>query len=142
MKTVTYYSVDSTRRPTSPRYREAQHFPHHLPAEEPSFPCLRAGTLATPLSGNTLLYSCQEALPSRGPTLPTVPDSKRAPAPPLKSENSRFPTEGRKAVSCYSICSTRRPASPRYTKTQHLTLLLSTGEYHLSCPRAGIHFLH
>jgi hypothetical protein len=35
------------------------------------------------------------------PALPTVPDSKRAPTPPSKIEKAIFPTEGRKAITCY-----------------------------------------
>jgi hypothetical protein len=74
----------------------------------------------------------------RGLALSTVPDYKRAPAPPLKRENAMFLTEERKAITCYSAGSTRRPASPRSTEAQRFTLYLPAGECCLSCPRTGI----
>jgi hypothetical protein len=52
------------------------------------------------------------------PSLPTVPDSKRALAVPSKSEIARFPIKGRKAVTCYSAGSTKGPVPPRYTEAQ------------------------
>jgi hypothetical protein len=53
-----------------------------------------------------------------GPELSTVPESKRALTPLSKSENTRFPTEGRKAITSYSAGSTRSPVPPRYTEAQ------------------------
>jgi hypothetical protein len=73
-----------------------------------------------------------------GPALPTIPDSKRALAPPPKRKNTRFPSEGRKAITCHSAGSTRNPVPPRYTEAQGFTLHLPAGEPHLSCPRTGI----
>jgi hypothetical protein len=75
------------------------------------------------------LLSCwhQEAsLPTKhgGPVLLTVPDSKRALVPPSKSKNTRFPTEGRKAITCYSAGGTRSPIPPSYTEAQCFTLHL------------------
>jgi hypothetical protein len=63
-----------------------------------------------------------------GPALPTVPDSKRVLAPPSKSENDRFPTKGRKALTCHSAGGTRSPVSSRYTEDQCFTLHLPAGE--------------
>jgi hypothetical protein len=40
-----------------------------------------------------------------------VPIHGRAPASPLKTKNTRLPTEGRKAIKYYSVGGTRRPAS-------------------------------
>jgi hypothetical protein len=45
--------------------------------------------------------------------LPTVPNHSKAPTSPLKNKNARFPTEGKKAVTYYSVSGTRRPASQR-----------------------------
>jgi hypothetical protein len=64
------------------------------------------------LSGNLPLCECQETYfpnEQKGPS--TIPNHKRAPASPLNSENTRFSSEGRKAVTCYSVGSTRRPSS-------------------------------
>jgi hypothetical protein len=72
------------------------------------------------------------------PSLPTVPDSKRILAPLSKNKNARFPTEGRKAKTCYSAGSTRSPASPRHPEAQCFTLHLPAGESCLSYPRVGI----
>jgi hypothetical protein len=72
------------------------------------------------------------------PSLPTVPDNQTALTPPSQSKNARFPTEGRKAITCYSAGGTRSTVSPRYTEAQHFTLCLPTGESYLSCSRAGI----
>jgi hypothetical protein len=69
----------------------------------------------------------------RGSALPTVPDNRRGPVPMLKSESVRFPTEGRKTVTCYSVGSTRRPASPRCTEAQRFPWHLPAGESHLLC---------
>jgi hypothetical protein len=73
-----------------------------------------------------------------GPALPTVPDRERALSPPSESENARFPTEGRKTITCYSSGSTRSPFPPRYTEAQCFTLHLPTEESCLSCPRSGV----
>jgi hypothetical protein len=84
---------------------------------------------------------CHEAsLPTEhgDPVLPTVSDSKRALAPPSKSNNTRFPTEGRKAITCYSIGGTKNPVPPRYAEGQQFTLLLPARESCLSCARTGI----
>jgi hypothetical protein len=67
-----------------------------------------------------------------------MPDNGRTPASPLKSENTRFPTEGRTAVTCYSVGGTRRPASPRCSEVQHFPPCLPAGEPNLSCWRSGI----
>jgi hypothetical protein len=53
--------------------------------------------------------------------LPTVSEKWRAPAAPSKSENTNFPTEGRKAVTCYFVDSSRKLASPKCTEAQHFT---------------------
>jgi hypothetical protein len=45
---------------------------------------------------------------------PPIPDSKRALTPLPKSKNARFPTKGRKTITCYSAGSTRSPVPPRY----------------------------
>jgi hypothetical protein len=42
-----------------------------------------------------------------------MPGHRRDFTSPLKSKNTKFPTEGRKAVTCYSVGGTRKPASPR-----------------------------
>jgi hypothetical protein len=47
-----------------------------------------------------------------GPSFPTVPDSKRALAPPSKSENARFLTEGMKVITSYSAGGIRSPVPP------------------------------
>jgi hypothetical protein len=48
-----------------------------------------------------------------------VPGHRKAAFPPSNSGHNNSLTEGRKAVTCYSTGSTRRPASPRCTKAQH-----------------------
>jgi hypothetical protein len=73
----------------------------------------------------------------RGPALPTVPDSKRTLAPPPKSKNARFPTEGRKAITCHCR-QHHKPCPPKYTEAQHFMLHLPAEESHLSCPRVGM----
>jgi hypothetical protein len=45
--------------------------------------------------------------------LPTVPDIKRALAPPSKGKSARFPTERKKAVTRYSADGTRNPVFPK-----------------------------
>jgi hypothetical protein len=67
-----------------------------------------------------------------------VSESKRALALPSKSKNSRFPTEERKTITCYSAGSIRSSVSPRYTEAQHFTLHLPAGELRLSSTRTGI----
>jgi hypothetical protein len=71
------------------------------------------------------------------PSIPTASDIKRDFAPPSKSENARFPTDGRKVITCYSAGGTRSPVSPKYTKAQRFTLHLPPGDPWLSCPRTG-----
>jgi hypothetical protein len=72
----------------------------------------------------------------RGPELPTVPDRKTALTPLSKSENAplRFPTEGKKAVICYSASCTRSPVPQRNTEAQSFTLHLPAGQLLQSCP--------
>jgi hypothetical protein len=65
----------------------------------------------------------------------TFPGSERALTLPLKTENARFPIEERKAVTCYSTGSTRKPDPQRCTEAQHFTLYLPALESHLSSPR-------
>jgi hypothetical protein len=72
-----------------------------------------------------------------GSALPTVLDSKTALGPLSKSENAKFPTRGRKAITCYSAGGTRSPVPSRYTEA-HFILHLPAGESCLSHPRAGI----
>jgi hypothetical protein len=67
----------------------------------------------------------------KGPVLPTVSNHGRAPTNLLKSENAGFPTEGRKAVTCYSMRSTRR-----YTESQEFPQCLLAGGSSLPCLRA------
>jgi hypothetical protein len=74
----------------------------------------------------------------RQPMLHTLLHSGQALAPPLKSENSRFPTDGKKAVICYSVGDTRRPAYPKYKEEQHFSMYLPTGESFLPCLLVGI----
>jgi hypothetical protein len=50
-----------------------------------------------------------------------VPDSKRALTPPSKNEKARFPSEGKKAITCYTASDTRSPVSLRYTESQNFT---------------------
>jgi hypothetical protein len=64
------------------------------------------------------------------PSTAHCPDRKESPHS-SKGKNARFPTEGRKAITCYSAGSTRSPVPPRYTEAQLFTL-------HLFCPRTGI----
>jgi hypothetical protein len=73
---------------------------------------------------------------------PASPLSLTALAPPSKSDNARFPTEGRKTITCYCTGNTRSPVFSRYTEAQHFTLHLPAGELYFSCPRAGIPLLH
>jgi hypothetical protein len=70
------------------------------------------------------------------PSTPHCAWQLESPAPPSKSENARFPSEGRKGVTCYSASDTRISTSPRCTEAQYFTLCLPAGESHLSCPRA------
>jgi hypothetical protein len=90
--------------------------------------------------GSRFCYSaCTRRLlsPQNMEALPTVPDSKRALAPP-KSKNAILPTEGQKAITCYSAGSTRSPVTLSYREAQHFTLHLPAGQPCLSCPRDGI----
>jgi hypothetical protein len=54
-----------------------------------------------------------------------MPDSRRVLTTPLKSKNTRFPTEGRKAVTCYSEGRTRSllPQGAQKPSTSHCTSL-------------------
>jgi hypothetical protein len=61
------------RRPASPWWTEAQHFPLHPPEGKSMLPRQRAGTLSPLLIGNLLLCGCQEVcfpMVHRGPALP------------------------------------------------------------------------
>jgi hypothetical protein len=44
----------------------------------------------------------------------------------------------RNTVTCPFASGKRRPVSPRYTEGQHFTMLLPSGDSHLSYPRAEI----
>jgi hypothetical protein len=104
-KAVICYSVDSTRRPTSPKCTEAQHFPPHLPTRRVQSLLSKSWNSSSSTESQSTTLQIPGGWPPkvhRGPALPTVSDSGRALTPLLKSENSRFPTEGRKAVTCYS----------------------------------------
>jgi hypothetical protein len=52
---------------------------------------------------------------------PSLTTSKPS-LPSLKSKNTRFPTEGWKAINCYSAGGTRSLNSPRYIEAQSFTL--------------------
>jgi hypothetical protein len=64
----------------------------------------------------------------RRSALPTMPDHRVVPAHTLKSENSRLPAEGKKAVICYSLGGSRRPASSSCKEAQYFPLHLPAGE--------------
>jgi hypothetical protein len=49
-------------------------------------------------------------------------DSWKTPSPPSKIENARFPTEGRKGVTCHLVDSTRKPASLKCKEARCFTL--------------------
>jgi hypothetical protein len=66
-----------------------------------------------------------------GPALSTVPDSKRALAPLSKSKNTRFPTERKKAITCYSAGSTRSPV-PQGTQKPSASHCINLQESHVS----------
>jgi hypothetical protein len=74
----------------------------------------------------------------RGPELPTISDIKRAFATQPKSKNATFPTEGRKAKTCYNPGNTRSSVPPRHTEAQDFILHLPAGQLYLSCPRVVI----
>jgi hypothetical protein len=77
----------------------------------------KSGNPAPLLRGNLPSPSacgCQETcfpMAQKGLALPTVPNHGRAPTSPLKTKNIKFSTEGRKAVTYYSVSVTRMPAS-------------------------------
>jgi hypothetical protein len=88
-------------------------------------------------SGSRLCYSAEtRRLPSPQTMEAKTPHS--LPARQQSLPHQRFPTERRKAITCYSAGNTRSPVSPRYTEAQCFTLHLPTGQSGLSCPRAGI----
>jgi hypothetical protein len=122
---------------------------------QPCWLCCPTGTPNLLLSGRSLLPHtkvdrrlqfflfcwCQEAsFPTEhgGLALPTVSDISRLFIPPSKNGNTRFPTEGRKGITCHSAGITRRPVSPKYTEAQHFTLHLPIGQPHLSHLKAAI----
>jgi hypothetical protein len=59
-----------------------------------------------------------------------------------QSKNTRFLTEGRKAITHYSSGGTRSPVPPKYMEAQHFILHLHEGQSHLSCPRMESQLLH
>jgi hypothetical protein len=73
--------------------------------------------------GFAIFWHQKASLPTehRCPALPTVPDSKRALTPPPKSKNTRFPTEGRKVITCHTAGGTRSPVPTKHTEAQHFT---------------------
>jgi hypothetical protein len=73
----------------------------------------------------------------RSPALCTVLDRWRVSMSLSKRENVRSPTEGRKAVTCYSVDGTRRPASPKCTEAQHFPPHWPAGESISPYLRAG-----
>jgi hypothetical protein len=84
-------------------------------------------TQVSPRFKALIICWCQDAcLPTEhgGPVLPTFSD-KRALAPPSKSKNARFPTEERKAITCYSAGSTRIPVLHTAPPCWRVTSVLS-----------------
>jgi hypothetical protein len=70
---------------------------------------------------------CQEASLStehRGPALSTVPNSKKVLASSSKSENTRFPTEGKKVITCYSAGSTRDEKWDKTTNNKEIQRII------------------
>jgi hypothetical protein len=80
-----------------------------------------SGNPALPLS-NLPLCGCQDpcfSKPQKDPVVPTMSKDARDSTSLLKNENANFPTERRKAVTCYSVGGTRRP---RFSEAQHFLL--------------------
>jgi hypothetical protein len=72
-----------------------------------------SGNPALPLSGNLPFCGCQETCfpkAQKGPVLLTVPNHGRAHFS-IKEQKHRFPIEGRKVETYYSVSVTRRTAS-------------------------------
>jgi hypothetical protein len=92
----------------------------------------RAGISALPLS------SCLSPRIHRDAFLSIVVDSWRISTSPSKTKNARFSTEGRKAVTCYSVGSTRRSASPKCTEAPNFPPRLLAGESSLPSVSVGI----
>jgi hypothetical protein len=89
----------------------------------------KSGNPVPPLSGNLPHWGCQETFfpkAQKGADFPPLPDHGRAPASLLKRENTRFPTEGRKAITCYGWAApdglhpqgARRPSTPHCASLQ------------------------
>jgi hypothetical protein len=69
-----------------------------------------------PLSDNLPFCERQETCfpkAQKGPMVPPILDHRRVPALPSNNKNARFPTEEKKAVTCYSVDIIRRPAFPK-----------------------------
>jgi hypothetical protein len=67
-----------------------------------------------PQGGNLPFCECQETCfpkVQKGPVLPTIPNHGRVSPSPLKSKNAKFPTEGRRAITYYSVNGIKRLAS-------------------------------
>jgi hypothetical protein len=92
------------------------------------------------LSSNPLLWSCQEACLPRCTEAQSSPLclTVRVPIPLLKSENTRLPTEGKKAVTCDFVGGSRGPASPKCTEPQHFPPHLAVGVSSLPSLRVRI----
>jgi hypothetical protein len=107
----------------------------------------KSGNPALLLSGSLPFCGCQDTCfpkTQKGPVLLTVPAYERDPTSPLKTKSAKFPTQGRKAVTYYSVSGTRRPASwgAQRPTTPHCAWQLESpclpaGEPCLSCPGAG-----
>jgi hypothetical protein len=93
--------------------------------------------LALPWQQQLLWLLEAHALPQVDPRASTTLGTGKASTFLLKRENTRFPTEGGKAVTCYSVGGTRRPASPRRSEAQHFPWHQPAGESNLPCLRAG-----
>jgi hypothetical protein len=89
---------------------------------------------APPLSGSLPHCGCQEIYfpkAQKCPGLYTMLDHRRALVSPLKTKNTSFPSEERKAIICYSVGGTRKLASPSCSEAHHFPLHLPSGDSNL-----------
>jgi hypothetical protein len=57
---------------------------------------------------------------------------------PIIRQECQIPHWGEEHCNLVFASGRRRSVSPRYTEAQHFTMLLPSGDSHLSCPRAEI----